>query len=228
MTSLVSIVHDPDAKLLASARLSRSGLSALYSESCFVITDETDDLLIGLLADWGKVQVKPKCGIGQPRRDVLKMTNDKHAHYCDFDRILYWFMAYPSELRYAIDFLQHYDFTIFERTRRALCTHPNFQRRTEIEANGIALKRYGYPADFLTGSRGISAELRVVLSEVSASKGAGVDVEWPLLAKGGKFAIGHFLCEGLEYESDYFGIRRQSEDELINRMDNLREILSIL
>lgn len=224
MISLATILHDPDSKLLPACYASLPKLHRLYDEICIMATDQTPYL--GYLND-AIIQSKPANGIGEARRQCLRMATGDFIHYCDFDRILYWISKYPHELEQAIKTLQHYDFTIFERTHRAINSHPDFQRQTEIEANALASVRFGQVMDFLSGSRGISKQLKITLTDVSISKGAGIDIEWPLLAKAGKFTISSMLCEGLEYESDYFGTRRASRAEIITRIENLNEVLYI-
>ena len=227
MITLASIVHDPKAKLLLSFIDYTDSLKSLYNQMCFVITDETDKVLINHLDSIGQIQVKPKVGLGAPRRDSLSMATGETIHYCDSDRVLYWLRHYPTELAYTLDYIQHYDFTILERTKRAFYTHPKFQRDTEAEASQIASSHFNRPTDFLTGSRGLSQKARSAILEYSKAMGAGTDVEWPLIAKKNNLSIGYLLCEGLEYESDYFDIKRENRAEIINRMDNLREILEV-
>lgn len=222
MTTLLSILHDPDGKLEKHIEEQLPYLESIYNNNIIiVITSETKQSVISKLKNYAKVY--PINGIGNARRLSIKYgleTNNVYFHYCDFDRILYWSKYYPFELSKMISIMPNYDFLIFGRTPRAFNTHPELQKLTEMECNIL----FGCNIDILSGSRSFNhLRARKIINQ-SKAKGAGVDAEWPIISK--QF---HYIeCEGLEYESTLLGIEKSEKNETESRIVNLNYIKQVI
>lgn len=227
MTVLLTTVHDPDGKTLDVAKAALPDLAQLYNWHIIVeATDSTNELLLRRLALYSQINCTPAGDIAVARRSALKnglqhFTGASHYHLVDFDRLLHWWLNYPDELRCIVELISQYEFVVIGRTRRALMTHPSIQRITEQAANQIFLFRTHYPFDVLTASRGISNRIaRNILHQSKASGPAGIDCEWPLIAAQ-YCRVQYLSTEGLEYESDTFGIGRRGISEWQLRIKNL-------
>lgn len=229
MTTLISTIHDPQGKMTKIAREQIEGLRRIYDKIILIITNQTSIEIAKVLEPYASIYFSCPAGISQGRRDVLSLalssSDSSHFHYCDFDRVLHWYLFYSSELATAVRFLQGYDFTIFERTERAFSTHPSWQRETEAEANLIFSKWFGQEVDILSGSRGLCRRIALsILLAPSQSTHAGTDAEWPMVARIHNASIGFFKAEGLEYETDTFEARKEGQLEKVTRIQNLDSI----
>jgi hypothetical protein len=221
VTTLLSALHDSDGKLIDAISLYLPELQRIYDSIVVVVTDTTDGKVIDLLGEAAKVQAMG--GLAQARRMSINFglqTQADHFHYCDFDRVLYWIINYPDELRSVVNHIPLYDFVVFGRTEQAFNTHPELQRITELECNRL----FGYNVDILSGSRGLSRPVAQKIVAESTANGAGVDAEWLLIAE----RFRYIECNGLAYESASFGIEKSDNEELETRIKNLNDIRSVM
>jgi hypothetical protein len=168
-------------------------------------------------------------GIGNARRRVLQKgveSNCDVIFFCDFDRLLYWWLIYPNELKVHIANLSENEFIIFGRTKAAMDTHPTFQRETERLCN--LLFSYGFADyDILAACRSIPKKIAQEILEVSiAINPACIDAEWPMIAEWEN--VEYVKVNGLGYESDLFGIAKSWESEVEMRIRNLSELAAWL
>lgn len=226
-TCLLSTLHDSNGKLLQSIKSDFSDILKLYRMSMVDVTRTTH---LDILPFLQRYFITDECGLGYARRrlleDALTRTDCTHFHLVDFDRLLYWYKTYPHELKEAIRALQSDKLTIFGRTSDAFHSHPYFQRVTEELANHIFSQHFG-DYDILAASRGIPRHLASQIVEKSIGVGpAWVDAEWPMIV--GADNIQYFACNGLAYESALFGTQRSTKDEVRLRVDNLKDVVSVI
>lgn len=219
---LLTTVHDPHGKLVEATQNELLSIAELYAGVVVEMTDNTDPRLKQLLSNVAHIHYNPPGDIAQARRNLIRIGLLLHPsacfHFADYDRLLHWWINYPDELRAVVAVIPDYDFVVFGRTERAMRTHPFVQRETERLINRLFAHTFGQRIDPLTASRGISNRAAQVINTYSCAVGpAGVDVEWPILA--GEAA--YIPVEGLEYESDTFGIGRAPVAETAVRLRNL-------
>lgn len=231
---LLTTVHDPHGQMLEIAQRELPTLSKVYGgRAIFEITSNTDLQLRNLLADHGYIRCDQPGDIARARRKLLKSgllfyPIATHYHLVDFDRLLHWWLNYPNELARVVNHLPDHDFAVLGRTSRAMATHPFAQRETERLADILFSLGTRQKIDVLTASRGISSGIAQRIMACSVAEGpAGVDCEWPLIAS--RFCeVGYIETEGLEYESDTFGIGRTGLIEWQLRLKNLRDAVRVL
>lgn len=226
MPVLLTTVHDPEGKLLDTARCAINELTSLYSGIVVEMTHATNRQLALLLSGAGCVYLNPPGDIAGARRNLIRnglgLYRFAHFHFVDFDRLLHWHLHYPDELQRVVAEIPKHKFIIFGRTKRAFQTHPFLQRETERLVN------LAFGMDVLTASRGISCgAARLIRRESKAVGPAGVDVEWPLITRR-LWPPTYIPTEGLEYESDTFGMRRATIDEARLRLRNMWQGLRAL
>src|SRR5687767_10207790 len=103
MYLLITILHDPESRLLPLLAPSLGTLLENYTAAAAIATPSTAPAVIAALRAAG-VQVAVTAadpGIGVHRREALRAGLDLGAerlHYCDLDRALHWAAHYPEEL----------------------------------------------------------------------------------------------------------------------------------
>lgn len=227
---LLTTVHDPHGKLVEATQNELLSIAELYAGMVVEMTDNTDPRLKHLLSNVAHIHYNPPGDIANARRLLIRngllLHPAGHFHFADYDRLLHWWIHYPDELRQVVAVIPDYDFVVLGRTERAMQTHPFVQRETERLINRLFAHAFGqamHPeqrrrVDPLTASRGISNRAAQVINTYSCAVGpAGIDVEWPILAGESAF----IPVEGLEYESDTFGIGRAPVAETAVRLRNL-------
>lgn len=219
---LLTTVHDPHGKLVEATQNELLHIAELYAGMVVEMTDSTDPRLKKLLSNVARIHYNPPGDIARARRNLIRIGLLLHPascfHFADYDRLLHWWIHYPDELRSVAAVIPDYDFVVLGRTERAMQTHPFIQRETEKLINRLFAHAFGQSIDPLTASRGISNRAAQVINAYSCAVGpAGIDVEWPILA--GEAA--YIPVEGLEYESDTFGIGRAPIAETAVRLRNL-------
>lgn len=236
---LLTTVHDPHGKLVEATQNELLSIAELYAGMVVEMTDNTDPRLKHLLSNVAHIHYNPPGDIANARRLLIRngllLQPAGHFHFADYDRLLHWWIHYPDELRQVVAVIPDYDFVVLGRTERAMQTHPFVQRQTERLINRLFAHAFGQRIDPLTASRGISNRAAQVINAYSCAVGpAGVDVEWPILAGESAFPQGvapfdlrltkvsaYIPVEGLEYESDTFGIGRAPVAETAVRLRNL-------
>lgn len=223
---LLTTVHDPEGKLLDTARCALGAIAGLYSGIVVEMTDATCYPLKRLLSSVAYTCLNPAGDIAGARRNLIHngvgLYRCNHFHFVDFDRLLHWHLNYPVELSQAVALITRHKFIVFGRTKRAFRTHPFCQRETERLVNLIC------GMDVLTASRGICPEAaRFIKYKSKATGPAGVDVEWPLIARR-LGPVMYLPVEGLEYESDTFGMRRTALTETRLRVKNMWQGLRVI
>lgn len=217
---LISTIHDPQAKLAKAAKTHIPFLRTIYEDMCFCVTEKTHPDTITALGEFAILNNAE--GPANGRRCALNLglsTDAQVFHYCDGDRILFWAMMHPNELKEVVEKFQHTKhFVILGRTRQAFRTHPLFQRITESIINLSSLSGI----DYLSGSRIIPRSTAVkILDHSRNNNAAALDLEWPKI-------VGDFLytrVDGLEYEHRIFNLEKPFRQEVRTRLENM--ILSI-
>lgn len=231
---LLTTVHDPHGQMLEVAQKELLTLLRTYGyKAVFEITNNTNVELRNLLGDYGYIRCNQPGDIAEARRRLLRAgllfyPTATHYHLVDFDRLLHWWLNYPNELVRVINHLPDHDFLILGRTARALGTHPFVQRETERLADWLFSLGTRQRVDVLTASRGMANGIAQRILACSVATGpAGVDCEWPLIAS--RFCqLDYIATEGLEYESDTFGLCRKGLIEWRLRFKNLQDAARVL
>ncbi len=214
--ALAVTAHQPDERLASMVETHLPVLMSCYTSVAAFCSQETHPSILALLRLRGVVvhiDSEMSAGIqriGDVRRHTIRVgleAGTSHLQMCDFDRAIHWVARYPQELKAVIDDIPNYDLLVLGRTDRAWATHPPYQAETEPLFNRVFDLVTGLPWDVGAGSRGLSRRAAELLLRVSEERGVGVDAEWPLIMLKQKgHAVGHRLCEGLEFETaDRFG-----------------------
>lgn len=230
MVILLSILHKSGPALRNRTRDLMFGCQFFYDQIVIDCTDETDLDTIKGLEPFGLISIRKRQGMAEARRYVLRQglaTGADYFHYVDLDRLIFWWSNYPDELRTAIQYLQYYDLTVFERSRAAFASHPDLQRQTETRGNTLAGGVW-QATDFLAATRGISRRAGQAILAGSCAEGAGVDVEWPLIVQDAGLSTGFMVCNGMGYESAELGIVKPTGEEEVLRYRNIDEIWRVV
>ncbi|QSO52499.1 hypothetical protein JZ785_00615 [Alicyclobacillus curvatus] len=212
---LLCVVHDPNGRYIDIVQQAAEVLNAVYPDRYVAISDQTTERTVCALRDTGwTVQIVPKAGAANARRDVLQMgqqTNHFRFHYCDLDRILTWVLNHPDELAAVKTAIVDYDFIIFGRTQRAFATHPPSWQATEAITNHICSAELGQLVDVTAGSCGMT---RPALESILHHSQAKVtDAEWPMIVhRIVAGSVGYRAVEGLEYLEDINGSMADEQD----------------
>lgn len=228
---LLTTVHDPHGKMIEATQNELLDIAELYAGMVVEMTDTTDPRLYQLLSNVAHIHTNPAGDIARARRQLVKngllLYPAAYFHFADYDRLLHWWLHHKGELIRVVATLPDYEFVVIGRTTRAFRTHPFIQRETERLINRLFAHAFGQKADVLTASRGISNKAAQTINAFSCAAGpAGVDVEWPILTggpvpKGCQGLMAYIPVEGMEYESDTFGIGRAPLVEIAVRLRNL-------
>lgn len=226
-TVLLTTLHDPGGKLIHLTDEYFIPISRLYDNYIIEVTEDTrySDKLFK-----PNVFKSPAGNIGESRRNCLRRgleTDATHFHFIDFDRLLYWYMTYPEELKQVIRLIECDKFTIIGRTKAAFDSHPWYQRETE----GLINRLYSQDnVDVLAASRGMNVYMaRWILKHSTASNPACIDVEWCRLIKTASvYPIKYLSVNGLGYESTLLNIEKDWPDEVKLRTQHLAEVVRML
>lgn len=218
MATCLSIIHDP-LGLIEVEILDK--YSHFFDDIFIVATEQTRNDVIDKLSQLAKVDIKPRNGTAQARRDVLKFAyhyvTKEPLFYCDLDRLIHWLKSgHRKEILMVLDYSTKYDFTIVGRTDNAFATHPYLQRETEQVMIDMV------DVDCFAGARIMTADIsRFLIEKSKAVQAAAIDIEWPDLVKsyGGK--VGYIATNGLSFE----GSLRSYQNELELRIDNLKSVV---
>lgn len=228
MTTLLTIQHDPEGKLLQPLYGVLPLLNDLFREWHLVTTMNTHAAYMLLL--W-KVYFMKQQGMAEARRDVIRMTLERAADnyfYCDLDRLIFWAAEYPDELRETIEQVKGNDYTVIGRKVMAFKSHPPLQQQTELMMITLVKEYCDLDMDVFAGARAFSYQAAKWISGRSTVHNAAQDIEWPLIVKGNGGSIGYVEVGGLAYESELLGIKRDREDELELRVTNLKSVLEFV
>jgi hypothetical protein len=144
-------------------------------------------------------------GLGQARRAAVALAlqcNTPYILFFDFDSILHWAQHYPDELAETVGLLPAHDMTLIGRTRRALDSHPQSQRDTEILANQAFARLTGYDWDVMRSGRGLSRRAAEAIVTECHENSICTDVVWPLfLLQKGEFSFKGISVEGTQFET---------------------------
>jgi hypothetical protein len=219
---LLTTLHDPDGKL---ADLTNKYFLYIRQNYDKCIIESTNPTKHSLCLD-KYISYSEAGNIGESRRNCLRRgleTDCEYFHFVDFDRLLYWYMTYPEELKQVIRLIQCDKFTIIGRTKAAFDSHPDYQRITEGLINSLFMDgKY----DVLAASRGITRHAAAtILNNSKAINPACIDVEWcTILLRN----INYIQVNGLAYESNLLGIERVYADEVWLRTQHLVEVVRML
>lgn len=213
--ALVYTVHDPGFRIGRVLKALLPTLDLPHRGICGTASPETADETVSLLEKLGPVRRDTaNRAIGVARRQALRLAIEGSAgffHYCDLDRLLHWWRAYPAELRAAVARIPGHDYLVIGRTDRAFRTHPECQRLTEAVTNRVGtliLRRFRPEIgnwDFAAGSAALSRAVAAHILARSRAESNATDLEWPVLAAAAGYRVGFLAVEGLEFETaDYY------------------------
>lgn len=215
------MVHDPDSKLIKPYWSEFLQIAHLFDRAIVEVTPESG----GYYDACNYTYVHAADNLGNARRRVLEKgieTSCDVLFFCDFDRLLFWWLMYPNELKIHIANLSKDNLVIFGRTKSAMDTHPTIQRETERLCNLLFCHEFS-DYDILAACRSIPREIAIdILEESIATNPACIDAEWPTIA--GWDNLEYAEVNGLGYESDLFDIAKSWEDEIQMRVENLSEL----
>jgi hypothetical protein len=203
--------------------------TARYAACAAACTDTTSIETVTALRDAGfRVVISQSGRTGQARRDALGVALDAAAaarvHHADFDRLLHWQYAFPTELQAALAGEPSSPYIAFGRTPRAWETHPEVQVLAEKLTNGAFAAALGIEGeiDLVAGSALLSREAAAVVKRTSIELTGATDLEWPalVLRELGEFPT-CYQVEGLEFETaDYYQAEIEAAGSLQEWMRN--------
>lgn len=211
--ALAVTVHDPDERLLRRFDPALSQLVQEYTFLTAACTSSTAARTKAALDEAGfDVKLAADGQIGESRRvairSVLRNQKVRWIQYADFDRLLHWQYAYPSELRELLRATPASDYTAVGRSERAMQTHPPVQILAETLTNTAfsAFLRLNKVVDVVAGSFLFSRRAADIIVKLSIEPTNATDLEWPALVLRELEAMPAFVeVEGLEFETaDYY------------------------
>lgn len=207
MIKLVSVLHDPESRLLDLARDNIGKLRYLFGSFTVVVSRKTSQMMQSLLKDMGIIMVYDDGPLPLAYRGALKIGAMSPADYVlvvDFDRLLVWADKQFDELAKIKD-IEGYDYLLLERTQDALRTHSPMQVEAEYICNFYLSKLFGMQdtRDFFSGAWLFSKGLAWRIVEGSKAENNGFYGEWHALAMENAKNLGFMQCNGLEWETPY-------------------------
>jgi hypothetical protein len=207
--ALATTIHDPEARFLEKIEKYLPTIKLVCPDiaiaSTFITNSATKQILID---NQVRLIETLENRIGASRRKALELAltyGKPSVLYCDFDRMLHWAAAYPSELTSLHEWTSHYDYLVIGRTQRAFNTHPAAQRETEAITNRVFFSSFRYNCDVTTGTSVMTQKaVQAILAHSRADSNA-TDTEWPLIVL--RFVsdkIGCIEVEGMEFETADF------------------------
>ncbi len=165
-------------------------MSSLFSTIAIQATSATQERAITLLTSAG-AQVRYEAnnaatglnGLGARAaiRSSLRFRQGAPTLlFCDFDRVLHWAECYPRELEQSVTRIAEHDFTVLQRTARALATHPRIRRDTEEIVNYVYATVSGRAWDGTAAARGLSRRAAAAILAGCPDESIGTNVSWPL------------------------------------------------
>lgn len=224
---LVSCLHDPLGAMTRPAYKYFLDIRTLYTDVIIKATTETDDRLLAHLQPY--LHVQPANGAGRAMREALARalsdSDCSYFHYIDFDRILFWYMNFPSELDQVLCSRKTDKMVVLGRTHSAMHSHPLLQRKTEEIQNILAATLLGRQMDILAASRIIPRKVAIeIVKRSEADNPACICLEWPLIAG----EVEYLEVNGLGYESALLGIEKPEIEEVRMRIDNLACVMEMV
>lgn len=211
--ALISTLHDPQANMAPFLPICLPFLPHLYQAVEVVATPTTSPLTLALLTDGGvAVTIDGNEHIGLNRRQALARglahRPVTHCHYCDFDRLLFWLLHQPDELRQILSQeIPKADYLAIGRTPTAFASHPHVQQELEGLTNDFFSGLIGgCQMDVTAGSCALSRPAGQYLVQHSREVSNATDTEWPMLvhlAPAG-FRLAYLAVEGLAFETALF------------------------
>lgn len=210
--ALVSTLHDPQASMAPILSACLPLLPHLYVAVEIIATPTTAPLTLALLADGGAtVTTDGNEHIGLNRRQALGRglahRPVTHCHYCDFDRLLFWLLHQPDELRRVLgQVVPQADYLAIGRTPTAFATHPHVQQELEGLTNDLFSGLVGEEMDVTAGSCAVSVPAGHYLLQHSRELSNATDTEWPMLIKMAPagFQLAYMAVDGLAFETAFF------------------------
>lgn len=210
IVTMVSPLHDPEARLAEKLTLFGKDLLALYNNSVAVsVTSKTSSKTIKLLKKLGisyhVLTKKPSGGVAHDIKNAIKLgllLNTPNIHFIDFDRALHWVERFPLELASVIGKIsQNSGYTSMVRTKKAFESHPLTQRVTEITINAIAGELTKIDVDIMSGSFAVDHKLGNIIISKAKRLDFGIYAEILTIALKSNFPINTLEVDGLEWET---------------------------
>lgn len=209
--SLVSPLHDPEARLAKAIRTYGKNLKTIYFGAIIVrVTKNThEDTLKALdssnISYSKQTTVGNYVAMGKTYKEAIALGlkfKTRHIHVCDFDRILHWVKTYPNELKDIVELLpSNTGVTFIGRSKRAFETHPKTQKQTEEIVNILASEVAGIDVDIMSGSFAMDMEAVKKILKHSRRNDFSFYAEFLSIAKRLKIQINSITTEGLEWET---------------------------
>ncbi len=209
--SLVSSLHDPEARLAKLTRTYGKALKRMYFGHIAVRTTknthpETLQALSSASISYTQQRTASKyVSMGKTSKEAILQGvkfKTRHIHVCDFDRILHWIKTHPNELRDIVELLPSYQgLTWIGRTKRAFETHPKTQRKTEEIVNILASEVAGLEVDIMSGSYAMDLKSAKQILKDSKKTDFSFFAEFLVIAKEKNIQINSLITEGLEWET---------------------------
>ena len=214
MIGLASTLHDPQGVMRELMAQTLPDLVRLYGKMVIAVTEATSAEITTLLDQHPTIiQIVGSRYVGESRLNAIRggMTHDEltHFHYCDFDRLIHWWLHYPDELQQTLNTIQQQDgYIALGRTQRAFETHPVVQREPEYMTNRVFSWVFGEQEkvwDVVAGSCGMGRISAECLLQHSIEPTNATDCEWPMLiARCTAHPVTFIETEGLEFETPTF------------------------
>ncbi len=232
--SLVSPLHDPQARLAKLTRTYGKDLKRIYFGYIAIrVTKNTHPDTLKALTSANIFYTKQSAhgnyvAMGKTYKEAIRMglkMKTRHIHVCDFDRILHWAKTFPNELRDIVEILpSNTGITWIGRTRRAFETHPKTQRETEEIVNTLASKVAENEVDIMSGSFAMDSQTANIILKFSKRNDFSFYAEFLTIAKKKNIQINSLVTEGLEWETpDQYKDKIQKE----GYSDWLEEFMSL-
>jgi len=205
----VTTLHDPESRMIPKIQQVLSDVIRICGPIIVVCTKETTEDCADLITKKGCIVIHNHGqGYVQNYRLAVKKALDTAHHeekffYCDFDRLLHWYITFPDELKALLSREVQTDFLLIGRTSRAFATHPITQTATESIINQIGSKilNFTQTRDVIVASWICDQTLAKKLLQLNTITKTGFYVFWPIMmwlwAKDGEY----LETEGQEWET---------------------------
>ncbi|MGB1252706.1 MAG: hypothetical protein ACPG8W_18985 [Candidatus Promineifilaceae bacterium] len=212
--ALASTLHDPTGAMTVLLAQTLPELVTLYGVMAVAVTEVTSAEVISLLNQYPQIrQIQGSRNVGESRLNALRcgltFAELSHFHYCDFDRLVHWWLHFPEELKQTLASVEQlHGYLALGRTTHAFETHPVVQREAEYLTNRVfswVLGEQTLVHDVVAGSCAMDRVSAEFLVQHSTELSNATDCEWPMLIQHlAKKPLSFLQTEGLAFETPTF------------------------